>query len=220
MARKPKQPASSQSSTTRHGDAGVLRPCVFLDRDGTITKEAGYINHPQRLELLPGAAAAIRKLNERGLLVVVVTNQAGLARGYFTEEVLAATHDHLHELLARRGAHLDGLYFAPFHSSSKDPRWRDDPDEMRKPGLGMIRRAQAELPIDMSRSFMVGDRLNDIIFAHRAGLTGIFVKSGYGLGEWTYQRETWTEQPDTICDDLGGAVRWILERLRQRPPVD
>lgn len=193
-----------------------LRPCVFLDRDGTITREAGYINHPERLALEPGAAAAIRKLNQAGVLTVLVTNQAGLARGYFTEDVLHATFEHLQKLLAARQARLDAIYFAPHHPSSADPRWREDPHELRKPGLGMIRKACRELPIDMARSYVVGDRYNDIKFAHKAGLPGVFVKTGYGLGEFTYQRENWTEQPEHIAENLGGAVKWILADLKKK----
>jgi D-glycero-D-manno-heptose 1,7-bisphosphate phosphatase len=191
------------------------RPCVFLDRDGTISKEAGYINHPLRLELLPGVGAAIRKLNDAGVLVIVVTNQAGIARGYFTEAVLDATHKRMRDLLKQKAAHIDALYYAPCHASAKDPRWRDDPFEMRKPGLGMIRQAQQEHAIDMARSVMIGDRMNDVAFGHKAGLPSVFVKTGYGLGEWTYERATWTEQPDYICDTLGQAVAWYLKRLRQ-----
>jgi D-glycero-D-manno-heptose 1,7-bisphosphate phosphatase len=190
-----------------------LKPCVFLDRDGTINRESGYLNHPERLELLPGAAEAIRRLNVAGVQTVLVSNQAGLARGYFSEEVLRETFARLERLLAHSGAHLDRIYYAPFHPSSKDPRWRDDPDQMRKPGLGMIRKAQSELPIDMTRSWMVGDRYSDVVFAHRATLPCILVKTGYGLGEITYQREKWAEEPDHITEDLGEAVDWILKQI-------
>lgn len=189
------------------------RPCVFLDRDGTITREAGYINHPLRIELLPGAATAIRKLNDAGVLTIVVTNQAGVARGYFTEAVLAATHERLHALLQQKGARIDALYYAPYHASAKDPKYRDDPHEMRKPGLGMLRAARRDHALDPHRSFMVGDRMSDIQFGLKGGLRTVFVKSGYGLGEWEYERHTWTEQPHHICDTLGQAVRWILREL-------
>ncbi len=193
----------------------TARPCVFLDRDGTITREAGYINHPDRLELLPGAASAVRRLNRAGVLAVLTTNQAGLARGYFDETVMQATMDRLVELLAKRGARLDAIYCSPFHPSSKDPRWAHDPDEMRKPGGGMIRKACRDLPIDMARSYVVGDRSGDILFAHSAGIKGIMVMSGYGLGEYTFQREGWTKHPDFVADDLGGAVSWVLNDLRE-----
>ena len=192
------------------------RPCVFLDRDGCVTREAGYVNHPDRIELLPGAAGAIRGLNRAGVLTVLVTNQSGVARGYFSEEVLKAVLARMKELLARRGARLDAIYYAPFHPDARDPAWRDDPDELRKPGLGMIRRACRELPIDLARSFMVGDRVSDMLFARAAGIPGIFIKSGYGLGEFTYRREHWTIEPDQICEDLPEAVRWVLRDLKRK----
>lgn len=195
---------------------GHARPCVFLDRDGTLTREAGYINHPDRLELLPGAAEALRRLNTAGVLAVLVTNQAGLARGYFTEEVLKATFDRLEALLAEHGAHLDAVYHAPYHPASTDPRWREDPDEMRKPGIGMIRLAQRELPIDMSRAYVIGDRIKDVEFAHNAGLPGLFVKTGYGLGEFTYQRAHWSTEPEGIFEDAVAAIDWVLADLRTK----
>lgn len=192
------------------------RPCVFLDRDGTINKEAGYLNHPSRLELIPGVGRAIRRLNEAGVLVIVVSNQAGVARGYFTEDVLHATLGHMRALLAKQNARLDAIYYAPFHPSSADPRWREDPEELRKPGLGMLRKAQSEWAIDMEHSYMVGDRMNDVKFAHKAGLPGVFVKTGYGLGEYVYEREGWDEQPEYIAEDLPDAVGWILKDLRAK----
>jgi D-glycero-D-manno-heptose 1,7-bisphosphate phosphatase len=187
-----------------------LKPCVFLDRDGTINREAGYINHPDRLELIEGAAGAIRRLNEAGILAVVVSNQAGVARGYFSEETLNQTTEHMVRLLEEQGAHLDGIYYALSHPSSAIKAYREDPDQLRKPGLGMIRRAQKELPIDMQRSWMIGDRYNDIIFAHKAGIPGLLVKTGYGLGEYTHQRDIWPENPDKVLRHVGEAVDYIL----------
>ncbi len=202
---------------SKNKSSGInLKPCVFLDRDGTVNEEAGYINHPSRLKLLPGVGAAIRQLNEAGVLVVLVTNQAGVARGYFSLEVLMETLDRMTQQLAVGGARLDGLYFAPYHPGSKDPRWVHDPDNLRKPGLGMIAKALKKHPIDLDRSYMVGDRQNDIIFAHKAGLKGVYVKTGYGLGEYTYQRDQWTDQPEHIAQDLTEAVKWILQDLQQK----
>ena len=204
------QPLSNFDKTS-----STLRPCVFLDRDGTVTREVGYVNHPARLELIPGAAAAIRRLNRAGVLTVIVSNQAGVARGYFSEDVVQLTMARMEDLLAQRGVHLDAIYYCPFHPTATEARWREDPDQLRKPGLGMIRKAQAALPIDMRRSYMVGDRHSDLVFAHNAGLPAIYVKTGYGLGEYTYQRDQWTEQPEHIAEDLQAAVRWILTDLRR-----
>lgn len=191
------------------------RPCVFLDRDGTISREAGYINHADRIELLPGSAAAIRRLNERDVLAIVVTNQAGVARGYLTETVLKKIHARLEELLARRKARLDAIYYAPTHPEAKIVRYRRE-DNLRKPGIGMIRRAGRRFGIDLSRSYVVGDKISDIELARNASIKGVFVLSGYGLGAYRYQRRSWPVQPDHVAEDLKGAVSWILKDLRAR----
>lgn len=199
------------------GTRSAGRPCVFLDRDGVVTREAGYLNHPDRLELLPGSAVSIRRLNALGILTVITTNQSGVARGYFTETVLAKTHRRLRKLLAERGARLDAIYHAPMHPQAKDPALRLDPDSMRKPGTGMIRLAQNRFRIDMSRSWVVGDRTGDMELARNAGIGSVFVLSGYGLGEYEYHRREWAVQPDHICADLAHAVRWIADELRRSP---
>ena len=111
------------------------RPAVFLDRDGTINEQMGYVNHLSRFQLLPGVARAIRSLNEAGLPVVVVTNQSGLARGYFPESLLEAVHAELHRLLAREGAHLDGLYICPHHPEAREERFRLDCDCRKRSSL-------------------------------------------------------------------------------------
>jgi D-glycero-D-manno-heptose 1,7-bisphosphate phosphatase len=188
-------------------------PCVFLDRDGTVSKEAGYINHPDRIELIPGSAAAIRRLNENGVLAVVTTNQSGVARGYITEPVLRKVHRRLGELLARRGARLDAIYYAPNHKDAKIDRYRLE-DGLRKPDIGMIQKARGRFPIDLARSYVVGDKITDVEMARRAGIKGVFVLSGYGLGEYTYQRKAWTCRPDFIARDLREAVDWILKDLK------
>jgi len=183
-------------------------PTVFLDRDGTINEEAGYLNHPSRLKLVRGAASAIQRLNANGILAVAVTNQSGVARGYYTEEVLAATHDRMRTLLARLGAHLDAVYYCPHHP--------DDKCACRKPKPGMIRRACRALPVDLDRSYMVGDRIKDCQFGHGNGLRTVLVLTGYGRGEHEYQRHLWELEPDHIARNLPEAVEWILEDLRLR----
>ncbi|MEN6626776.1 MAG: HAD family hydrolase [Candidatus Sumerlaeia bacterium] len=189
-----------------------LKPCVFIDRDGVITVDVGYCNHPDRLELLPGAAEAIRRINQAGMLAIVMTNQSGVARGIFTEDVLALIHQRMHELLAEGGARVDALYYAPFHKTAADPRYRDDPDQMRKPGIGMIRKACSDFPIDMARAWMIGDKPGDIEFARNAGIPGVMVKTGYGLGEIQFKRDEWKVQPTVIVENIGEAVDWILKQ--------
>jgi D-glycero-D-manno-heptose 1,7-bisphosphate phosphatase len=190
-------------------------PTVFLDRDGTINEEMGYINHPNRFRLLPGVADAIRRLNEAGVLVVVVTNQSGVARGYFHESLVTTIHQKLEELIAQKGAHIDRIYYCPHHPSAGPPEYRKE-CSCRKPAPGMIEQAVADLPIDLTRSYCVGDRIKDIYFGHTNGLQSLLVLTGYGRGEYEFQRDTWKEQPDFIADNLSEAVDWILKDLERK----
>lgn len=189
------------------------RPAVFLDRDGTINEQMGYVNHLSRFQLLPGVARAIRSLNEAGLPVVVVTNQSGLARGYFPESLLEAVHAELHRLLAREGAHLDGLYICPHHPEAREERFRLDCD-CRKPRPGLLERAAAELGLDLGRSYMVGDRWSDLRCGAAVGATTVLVLTGYGRGDAAYVGPGQTVQPDHVAEDLEAAARWILDRTR------
>ena len=189
------------------------RPAVFLDRDGTINEQMGYVNHLSRFHLLPGAARAIRGLNEAGLAVVVVTNQSGLARGYFPESLLEAVHAEMYRLLAQEGAHLDGLYVCPHHPEAKEERFRLDCD-CRKPRTGLLERAAAELGLDLGRSYMVGDRWSDLRCGAAVGATTVLVLTGYGRGDAAYVGPGQTVQPDHVAEDLEAAARWILDRTR------
>jgi D-glycero-D-manno-heptose 1,7-bisphosphate phosphatase len=189
------------------------RPAVFLDRDGTINEQMGYVNHLSRFQLLPGAARAIRSLNEAGLPVVVVTNQSGLARGYFPESLLEAVHAEMYRLLALEGAHLDGLYVCPHHPEAREERFRRDCD-CRKPRTGLLERAAAELGLDLGRSYMVGDRWSDLRCGAAVGATTVLVLTGYGRGDALYVGPGQTVQPDHVAEDLERAAAWILERTR------
>ena len=186
-------------------------PAVFIDRDGTLTEEMGYINHPRRLGLLPRSAEAIRRLNRSGLKAVMVTNQSGVARGYFSEEVLQAVNEALVCQLNAEGAHLDGLYVCLHHPTVGEPPYRAVCD-CRKPEPGLLTRAAADLGLDLSRSWMVGDKISDILAGRRAGVGSILVLTGYGLGEWEYRRSRWPILPDHVAEDLLEAVEWIQGR--------
>ena len=187
------------------------RRAVFIDRDGTISEEVGYVNHPSRYRVFPYSAEAVRALNDAGLLAVLVTNQAGVARGYFAEEMIGAVHDRLARELERGGARLDAVYYCPHHPTVGAPPYRQTCD-CRKPRPGLIRRTADDLRIDTAASWMVGDRYGDVELARNAGLRAAFVLSGYGLGEWEHQRHAWSHQPDLVADDLLAAVREILRR--------
>jgi D-glycero-D-manno-heptose 1,7-bisphosphate phosphatase len=184
---------------------------VFLDRDGTLTEEVGYVNHPSRLRLLQGAAEAVRALNRAGVPAVLATNQAGLARGYFTEEVLRDTFARLVSLLGNLGAYLDAAYYCPHHPSSALEAYRLHCG-CRKPKTGMLLQAQEDLGLDLARSYVIGDKYSDAAFGKAAGAHGILLLTGYGLGEHTYQRGSWPAEPDLVAPDLPAAVDWILRR--------
>ena len=187
------------------------RPAVFIDRDGTLTEEVGYVNHPARIKLLPRSAEAVRRLNAAGVAAVVVTNQAGVARGYFSEAVLDAVNDALRAQLARAGARLDGLYACLHHPSEGDAPYRVQCD-CRKPGSGLLRRAAADLGLDLRRSTIVGDKSSDLVPGRAVGAGAVLVLTGYGLGEWEYRRDRFEAEPDHVAADLLEAVEWALAR--------
>jgi D-glycero-D-manno-heptose 1,7-bisphosphate phosphatase len=181
-----------------------------MDRDGTISEEVGYINHPSRYRVFPFAAEAVRLLNEAGWLAILVTNQAGVARGYFTEDLIAAVHDVLKLELEHDGARLDAIYYCAHHPSVGELPYRFDCD-CRKPKPGLIIRAAADFDIDLAQSWMIGDRYSDIELARNAGVHAAFVLSGYGRGEWEYQRAAWKHEPDLMAEDLLEAVKRIVK---------
>lgn len=187
-------------------EASRLRPAVFLDRDGTLCEEVGYLNHISRFRMFPFAAAALRRLNEAGYPVIVVSNQSGVARGYFPESLVQQVNDTMIQQLSEMGAKVDGIYYCP-HTSS-------DNCSCRKPKIGMLERAVREHCIDLQRSFVVGDRHGDVQLAHNAKALGILVRTGYGEGELAWHSAKWPAPPDFIADDLTQAVGWILRQVR------
>ena len=191
----------------------MTRAAIFLDRDGTICEEVGYVNHLSRSRLLPNSLEAIGLINQAGLLAVVTTNQSGVARGYFSEELVQAVHAKLQASVAQAGARLDAIYYCPHHPTEGTPPWRTV-CECRKPQPGMILRAVREHGIDLPRSFVVGDSVTDIEAGAAAGVPGILVKTGYGRGLLEHQRHRFRAEPAHTADDLLEAVRWILSRGR------
>jgi D-glycero-D-manno-heptose 1,7-bisphosphate phosphatase len=185
------------------------RRAVFMDRDGTISEEVGYVNHPSRYRVFPFAAEAVRTLNAAGWLAVLVTNQAGVARGYFREELIGEVHKVLAEELERGGARLDAVYYCPHHPTVGEPPYRFDCD-CRKPRPGLLLRAARELDLDLSRCWMVGDRYSDTELARNAGVRAAFVLTGYGRGEHEHQSHAWKHRPDLVAENLLEAVREII----------
>ncbi len=181
---------------------------VFVDRDGTLIEEVGYLDRLERVELYPWTIDAIRALNRSGFRTVMVTNQSGVARGFFTEEVVASVHEHIAALLAAGGAHIDAYYYCPHHPDGKIDRYAVR-CECRKPARGLVDRAVDELQVDPAASFVIGDRWLDVELAHAVGARGILVRTGYGLTEETRPRPGLTA--DAIVDNFVAAVSWILQ---------
>jgi len=166
---------------------------VFIDRDGTIARDVPYCSRPEDFELFPGVAEAIRLLNRSGFKVVVITNQSGIARGYFDEQMLSRIHARMLELLAGQQAHIDGIYYCPHHP--------DDKCECRKPKPAMVLQAANDLDIDISASYVIGDMEMDCEMAVRAGCRGAVRIAGSGPTRADYQTATFKE-----------AVEWIVKQ--------
>ena len=178
------------------------RPAVFFDRDGTLNEDTGYVGEPARLRLLDGACEAVRMVRAAGLACVVVTNQSGVARGMFDEEAVRAVHARLEALLAESDAYLDGIYYCPHHPEARVEAYRRA-CPCRKPAPGMLHRAGADLELDLSRSFVVGDKVSDMQAAKAVGARGVRVYADAGVDdEATFRAE-----------DIFSAAQWILSRL-------
>ncbi len=175
---------------------------VLLDRDGTINVEKHYLSSPDQLELLPNAVAGIRLMRRLGLVTVGVTNQSAIGRGYFGPDRLESIHRRLGELLAGQGAFLDAMYFCPHRP--------DDGCECRKPAPGLAEQAAAAFGADLSRSFVIGDKVCDIELGKRVGATTILVRTGYGARvALEMDAMAGTSRPDYVVDDLLEAARAI-----------
>ena len=186
---------------------------VFLDRDGTINEEVGYLDSLDKLKIIPSAYEAIRLINESGMKVVVISNQAGVARGFFTEDFVKITHEHLQTALRQQGATIDNFYYCPHHPTEGIEPYRKDCN-CRKPAPGMLLRAVQDLNIDLTRSYLVGDRFNDMEAGKIIGVRGILVKTGFGqslLQDDGPDEATPENKPDFIAADILEAVKWILK---------
>jgi D-glycero-D-manno-heptose 1,7-bisphosphate phosphatase len=178
------------------------REAVFLDRDGTVIEEVRYLGDPAQVRLIPGAAEAIRRLNDAGVLVVLVTNQSGVARGYFPESRVWDVHARLAELLAERGARIDAYFYCPHHPTEGVGRYRVA-CECRKPRPGLLLAAARQLDIDLARSWVIGDKPCDAEAGAAAGCRAILVRTGHGV--------ELPPEADAVAD-LGEAVGVCLRR--------
>ena len=188
---------------------------VFLDRDGTINEEVGYLDSLDKLKIIPRAYKAIRLINESGMKAVVISNQAGVARGLFTEDFVKMINEYLQTALRQKGAYIDNFYYCPHHPTEGLEPYRQV-CECRKPAPGMLLQAAQDLNIDLTKSYLVGDRFNDMEAAKIAGVKGILVKTGFGQGllqDDGPDRATPQNEPDFIVADILEAVKWILSQV-------
>ncbi len=198
----------------------MSKSAVFLDRDGVLNVEVGYIHRVEDLQLIPGVAKAVRSLNDLGLFCCLVSNQSGPARNFYPKSHIDDLHQRLIEELEKEAsAHLDAIYYCPYLSPTAggtNPEFTAW-SSWRKPNTGMLVAAAWEHDLDLRQSFMIGDKATDIDMAHNAGLTGILVRTGYGESVLSgqYQHST---KPDYSSSDLVEAVEWIKKKLHlQRP---
>jgi D-glycero-D-manno-heptose 1,7-bisphosphate phosphatase len=186
---------------------------VFLDRDGTINEEVGYLDSLDKLKVIPSAYEAIRLINLNGMKALVITNQAGVAKGVFTEEFVNLTNERLQADLLRMGAKIDKFYYCPHHPTEGLEIYRQE-CTCRKPAPGMLLTAAQELNIDLTRSYLIGDRFRDMEAGKKVGVRGILVKTGFGKGllqDDGPDEATPEGKPDFIAEDILKAVQWILK---------
>lgn len=186
-----------------------MKPAAFLDRDGTILDELGYVTPSSTIVIYPWSADSIRLLKRAGYAVVMITNQGGIGLGLYDHEFVKATHDRLHKEFAEAGAEIDAWYYCPHHPEAVVEEYRMV-CECRKPGTAMLRDAARDLDLDLSRSWVVGDQWRDVQLAHAAGCRSVLVRTGHGA----LQEAAWPQDvapPTETCDNLMAAVSVILE---------
>jgi D-glycero-D-manno-heptose 1,7-bisphosphate phosphatase len=201
------EPVDREEEARLPASRGGARPAVFVDRDGTLNEDRGYVGFPEQFAWIAGAVDALRRLNDAGLFVVVVTNQAGVARGYYTEDDVRALHEYMRGQLGPAGARIDAFYYSPYHTAGVvDGYSISHPD--RKPGVGMYERAIREHDLDPTRSFAIGDKESDITPGNALGMRTILVRTGYGR-----EHEPKT-RADVVVDDFAAAVDEVLGSRR------
>jgi len=183
---------------------------IFLDRDGTLNKDVGYPSDFSQIHVYPFSIEAIRDIHRLGFLAVVVTNQSGIGRGLIPKEALDDIHERLSGTFKRRMAPLDKIYYCPHHVRAAVPKYRRD-CSCRKPKPGMGRKAAAELGLDLRKSYMIGDKVEDVRFGQAIGATSILVLTGFGRRSLAELRKS-TRPPAHVARNLQTAVRWIARR--------
>jgi len=178
-------------------------PVVFLDRDGTLLNERGYLSDPSKMAFYPNVIKSLKSLRKAGFKLVLVTNQSGIGRGFFTEKQFRTVHHRFTSLLKKKGARIDGLYYCPHHPQAGCA--------CRKPKTTLARKAARHLNLDLQQSYMVGDQTRDMIFAHRLGGKGILVLTGSGH-RCRLPALKWASK---VSSNMSTATRWILNDFRK-----
>jgi D-glycero-D-manno-heptose 1,7-bisphosphate phosphatase len=181
---------------------------IFLDRDGTVNEEMGYINHPDRFKIFPFLAESLKIFNRAGFLIIIVSNQSGIARGYYSKTLVDDLHERLLTEMKNQGASITAIYYCPHHPTEGIAEYRHDCD-CRKPKPGLILKAVKEFDISLNISYVIGDRYQDIMMAKKLDMKAGLVLTGYGLGEYTYNRRQWEYSPDFVGRDLLDLARQI-----------
>ncbi len=193
----------------------ILRPAIFLDRDGTINVEVDFLSRVSDLALIEGAATAISRLAQAGFLIVVVTNQSGVARGYFDEHTVKSINSALAHMLEQGGARVDAWYYCPHHPEAGYPPYRTE-CSCRKPATGMVEQACQDLDIDIASSFVIGDSLRDMELAWNCGMGAVLVKTGHGTRTFHGLDQNTAPRIDFVATDITEASEWICRRVENR----
>ena len=191
----------------------MKKRAVFLDRDGTINRDVGYPNSYDMVEIYPYSYAAIRKINEAGFLSVIVTNQSGIGRGFIEEKNLRDIHRKLRRDFAKQRAVIDGIYYCPHYEHSDIPEYRIG-CSCRKPNPGMAQQAVRDFHIDTAKSYMIGDKAEDIIFGKNIHATSILLLTGFGKKSIPKLKQKGID-PAHVAETLKEAVEWILQREKK-----
>ena len=180
---------------------------VFLDRDGTIIEDPGYVTSPQQVKFIPGSVAAVKMLNDSGYKVLIISNQAGVARGLLGEDMLQTIDKTIQRAILNGGGRIDGSYYCPHHPEHGVYPYKQI-CECRKPHTGLIKKAVKDHNVDLAAAFMVGVKATDVETGRRAGLKSVLILTGHGAKE----RQELRMNPDYVADNLLGAAKWILNQ--------
>ena len=191
-----------------------MKKAVFLDRDGCVNVEDNHITDIGKFRLYDGSLAAIKKLNEAGFLIVIITNQSGVARGLMTEELVQKTHELLLKWTSEAGVKIDQIEYCPHHPEGSVAKYAIKCD-CRKPATGMLKRAAEKLDIDFSSSYVLGDKISDIALGPATGAKAILVRTGFGTRDEQTILRGEADPPDYVADGIEDAVDWILENESQ-----